>query len=144
MIRSAGIVVVRKDKYQWKYLFLRSYRNWDFPKGVVEADETPLEAAKREVREETGISGLIFQWGNEFKETLPYDRGRKVARYYIANTTESKVVFSINPDLGKPEHHEYRWLSYDEIKRIAPERLLIIIEWASTLINDKIKHCIPE
>jgi 8-oxo-dGTP pyrophosphatase MutT (NUDIX family) len=136
MIRSAGIVIVRKEKDQWKYLFLRSYRNWDFPKGVIEAGETPMEAAKRETKEETGISNVVFQWGDAFKETLPYDRGRKIARYYLASTTESKARFSINPDLGKPEHHEYRWLSYDEIRKTAPERLLTIIEWANTLISD--------
>jgi 8-oxo-dGTP pyrophosphatase MutT (NUDIX family) len=137
MILSAGIVVVRKEKNQWKYLFLRAYRNWDFPKGMVESAETPLETAKREVKEETGITNLNFRWGDLFKETLPYDRGKKVARYYIAETLESAVTFSINPELGKAEHHEYRWVSYDEIKKLSPERLLIIIEWANGLIRGK-------
>ncbi len=135
MILSAGIVIVRKEKEEWKYLFLRAYRNWDFPKGIVESTETPLETAKREVKEESGITNLNFRWGNVFKETLPYAGGNKVARYYIAETLESTVTFSINPELGRPEHHEYRWLSYDEIKKLSPKRLLIIIEWANSLIR---------
>ncbi|MFW6140605.1 MAG: NUDIX domain-containing protein [Acidobacteriota bacterium] len=57
---SAGLVIVRQESGQWKYLFLRAYRNWDFPKGEVEGDEDPLETAKREAEEEAGISDLDF------------------------------------------------------------------------------------
>lgn len=135
MILSAGIVVVRKETKEWKYLFLRAYKNWDFPKGIVESTEAPIETAKREVKEEAGITDLNFRWGDIFKETLPYSGGKKIARYYIAETSQSTVTFSVNPELGKPEHHEYRWLSYDEIKKLSPKRLLTTIEWANSLIN---------
>ncbi|MFC2164086.1 NUDIX domain-containing protein [Acidobacteriota bacterium] len=137
---SAGIVIIRKEGPEWKYLFLRAYKNWDFPKGVVESEEDPLESAIRETEEEAGISDLNFKWGHVFKETEPYtgpfNRRKKIARYYIAETTQSKVTFSVNPELGKPEHHEYRWLPYEEIKKLSPERLLHIIEWANTLIGN--------
>ncbi len=134
MILSAGIVLVRKEKNEWKYLFLRAYRNWDFPKGLVESDETPLQTAIRETKEETGIKDFNFRWGKIHKETLPYNRETKVARYYLAETSESKVTFSINPHIGKPEHHEYRWVSYEEIRQLSPKRLLSIIDWAKTVI----------
>lgn len=135
MILSAGIVIVRKEAGDWKYLFLRAYKNWDFPKGIVEPGENPLETAKREVREETGIKGFNFRWGDVFKETLPYrSGGKKIARYYIAETSQSAASFSINPELGRAEHHEYRWLPYGEIKKFSPQRLLIIIEWANSLV----------
>lgn len=134
MILSAGIVIVRKEKTAWKYLFLRAYRNWDFPKGLVESEETPLQTAIRETTEETGIKEFNFRWGKIYKETLPYNRKTKVARYYIAETSESKVTFSINPDIGKPEHHEYRWVSYEELKQLSPKRLVSIVDWAKTVI----------
>ena len=127
--------MVRKEANQWKYLFLRAYRNWDFPKGIVEPSEDPLETAKREVQEEAGITNLNFRWGDVFKETSPYSGGRKIARYYLAETPESIVTFSINPEIGGPEHHEYRWLSYDEFRKLSPQRLLPIIEWANDLID---------
>ena len=135
MIRSAGIVIVRREVSEWKYLFLRAYRNWDFPKGIVEESETALDTAIREAKEETGIEDLKFRWGKTFKETLPYNRETKVARYYIAETSQSKVTFSINPDIGKPEHHEYRWLSVDALKQLSPARLLPIIAWANVMIS---------
>lgn len=135
MVLSAGIVIVRKHKNEWRYLLLRAYRNWDFPKGIVESDEHPLETAKREVKEETGLGELHFRWGEIFKETAPYAGGKKVARYYIAETSETVVTFSVNPEIGKPEHHEYRWLSYAEIKKLSPARILSIIEWANMVIK---------
>lgn len=136
MVLSAGVVVVRKEHDEWKYLFLRAYRNWDFPKGIVEPTENPMETAIREIKEETGLQDLVFRWGEVFKETPPYKGGRKIARYYIAETPHSEVTFSINPELGRPEHHEYRWLSYQEIRKLAPERLQEIIEWAHRLIGE--------
>src|SRR5207302_6652648 len=60
---SAGVVVVRRAAAECLFLLLRAYRNWDFPKGVVEPGEDPLAAARREVREETLIEDLQFNWG---------------------------------------------------------------------------------
>jgi 8-oxo-dGTP pyrophosphatase MutT (NUDIX family) len=136
MILSAGVVIVRKEAGIWKYLFLRAYQNWDFPKGIVEAGEDPLETAKREAGEESGITILNFRWGSVYKETAPYySGGKKVARYYIAETPEYRVTLSINPELGRPEHHEYLWLPYDEIKKRSPKRLEPIIAWAHDLLG---------
>jgi len=132
---SAGIIPVRKEAGKWRYLFLRAFRNWDFAKGVVESGENALEAAKREVREETGITDLHFRWGHIYRETAPYSGGRKIARYYIAETHTTQVVFSVNPEMGRPEHHEYRWVIYDELKELAPKRLTDIIQWAKETIE---------
>jgi len=135
---SAGIVVVREESGQWQYLFLRAYKNWDFPKGIVEPGEDPLETAVRETGEETGIHKLNFRWGKVFKETEPYrSGGKKVARYYLASTSQSHVTFAVNPDIGKPEHHEYRWLSYKTTRDLAPKRLHPIIDWANKIIEQK-------
>lgn len=131
------MVIVRKEAGEWKYLLLRAYRLWDFPKGEVEEGEDPLETAKREVKEEAGISELRFRWDHVFAETEPYRGGKKIARYYIAEATQSEVTLSVNPELGRPEHHEYCWLTYEEIKKLSPERLSPIIEWAHKIISQE-------
>jgi hypothetical protein len=78
-ILSAGVVVVRPENATWQFLLLRAYQYWDFPKGRTEPDETPKQAALREVAEETGITDLTFPWGDDYVETGPYARG-KIAR----------------------------------------------------------------
>ena len=125
---SAGIIVVRQENNHWLYLLLRAYNYWDFPKGLVEEGETPFEAARRETFEETGIQDLFFRWGKVFRETEPYNNGRKIARYYLAETPGSAVTFSVNPEIGRPEHHEYRWVEVNEAKKLVADRLHPVIE----------------
>ena len=60
--RSAGIVVVRRsDAGDWLCLLLRAFRDWDFPKGGIDAGESPLAAAIRETAEEASIASLAFR-----------------------------------------------------------------------------------
>ena len=68
---SAGVVIVSVVNRKLKFLLLRAYRNWDFPKGLVEAGEEPIDAAVREVREETALDDISFDWGLEFMDTGP-------------------------------------------------------------------------
>lgn len=135
---SAGMVIGRRENGRLLFLLLRAYRNWDFPKGEVEEGEEPFEAARREVREETGISELGFPRGRIFQETEPYRNGRKVARYYLAETEEAEVCFAVNPELGRPEHHEYRWLTAVEARKLIPARLNPIIAWAEAQLEETV------
>lgn len=126
---SAGVVVVRRDDRGWRLLVLRAYRNWDFPKGTLEAGEAPLDAALRETMEEAAISDLAFHWGEGYCETAPYRQG-KVARYYLAETAQTAITLPVSPELGRPEHDEWRWVSFDEAERLLPPRLQPILAWA--------------
>lgn len=109
---SCGAVVVRQTESGWLTLMLRAYKHWDFPKGICEEGEEPIEAAIREVGEETSIHEPQFSWGDCHMETGPYHRG-KVARYYLVKTEQAEIEMGISPELGRPEHHEYRWVSFD-------------------------------
>jgi 8-oxo-dGTP pyrophosphatase MutT (NUDIX family) len=126
---SAGVVVARRDSGGWRLLVLRAYRNWDFPKGMVEPGETPLAAAIRETAEEAAIGDLAFRWGEDYCETAPYGRG-KVARYYLAETQQASVTLPVSPELGRPEHDEWRWVDFDAAERLLPPRLQPILAWA--------------
>lgn len=128
---SAGVVVLRRTPSGWLFLMLRAYRNWDFPKGVVEPGEEPLAAARREVREETLIEDLEFDWGEDFQETGPY-ANRKIARYYLAATRTQNVTLPVSPALGRPEHDEWRWVDRDTALALASARLQPIVRWAAT------------
>jgi 8-oxo-dGTP pyrophosphatase MutT (NUDIX family) len=131
--RSAGVVVLRRHASDWRCLLLRAFAYWDFPKGRIEADEAPLAAAIREVAEETGLTGLVFRWGEAFRETPPYSGG-KVARYYLAESPAGDVRLAVSPELGRPEHDEFRWVGFAEAKRLAAPRIREIAEWAEGIV----------
>jgi 8-oxo-dGTP pyrophosphatase MutT (NUDIX family) len=112
---------------------LRAYRNWDFPKGRVEPGEDPLAAARREVREETLIEDLQFNWGEGYQETGPYGPG-KIARYYLAATPTEKVTLPVSPELGRPEHDEWRWVNPEAALALASARLRPVVRWAAATV----------
>lgn len=127
-ILSAGIVPIYLDS-ELEFLILRAYQYWDFPKGLVEKNEDPFTAAKRELFEETCISQFEFTWGEAYTETEPYAKN-KVARYYLAQVKTQVVSLPINPELGRPEHNEYRWIKLKEAEKILTPRILKVIKWA--------------
>lgn len=55
VMRAAGGVVRNADD-EWLMIYRRAH--WDLPKGMIEKGETPLDAAIREVTEETAVSPL--------------------------------------------------------------------------------------
>ena len=121
---------MRHGPVEWLFLMLRAYRNWDFPKGMVEVNEDPLAAARREVREETLIEDLEFRWGEVYKETEQYGKG-KVARYYLAATRTERISLPVSPELGRPEHDEWRWVDRDTALSLVSARLQPIVRWAA-------------
>lgn len=131
---SCGAVIVRRADDQWFTLMLRAYTNWDFPKGIREAGETSLQAAIREIGEETGINQLDFAWGENYLDTGPYSRG-KVARYYLAQTGQQAIEMGLSPETGQPEHHEARWMSFDAAYDISSPRVRLAVQWARNVIG---------
>lgn len=131
---SSGVVVVSLAQRKLNFLLLRAYRNWDFPKGLVEAGEDPIDAALREVKEETTLDDLSFDWGTAFIETGPYNKG-KISRYYIARSKETLVRLPVNPDLGRPEHHEACWVEFAKALSMVSPRLQPVVRWAHAIIN---------
>jgi 8-oxo-dGTP pyrophosphatase MutT (NUDIX family) len=131
---SSGVVVLNGARNRPKFLLLRAYRNWDFPKGLVEAGEEPIDAALREVREETMLDELTFDWGFEFMETGPYNKG-KISRYYIARSRATQVLLPVNPELGRPEHHEARWVDFAQALILVSPRLQPVVHWAHGIVS---------
>lgn len=107
MEKSAGIVLVNHGKY---LLLKYGAGHYDFPKGHLEANETPEQAAKRELKEETGISADIIPG---FSTTIKYffrAEGKPIAKevtFFLAKTNEIHVTLS-------KEHTDFTWLSYED------------------------------
>lgn len=134
-VLSAGIVVADRVPAPRRYLLLRAYRNWGFPKGRLEAGEAAFAAAQRETREETGLASLTFPAGEIYRQTPPY--GGKVARYYLAVAPTTAVTLPINPALGRPEHHAFRWVTFEEGLALLVPRLQAVLAWAQTTLDEQ-------
>jgi 8-oxo-dGTP pyrophosphatase MutT (NUDIX family) len=124
--RSAGAIpYCARDNHVHSYLILHSatVRNprakWEFPKGGVEAGESPREAAAREFQEETSLVDWSFRDG--FERTLSYTyirRGRKVVKtvtYYIAEVRDPSKLARSPEHVEDPSGHWYRWGTFEEI-----------------------------
>lgn len=139
VIVSAGIVPVRKSGNEYLFLLMRAWNFWDFPKGRVEPDESDFVAALREVEEEASLTprDLDFKWGRESYTTEPFNgkQGRKVGRYFLAETDKEEIILPVNPELGKPEHEEYRWVTYEEGQKMTNYRIGGVLKWAYQKIH---------
>jgi len=132
---SAGVVVVRRAEDGWRVLLLRVYNYWDCPKGLVEPGEQPIATARREALEEATLDDLDFAWGESFTETEPYGRDKKRARYFVARTQQEAISLPVNPELGKPEHHEWRWCDFETAEQLVNDRVWKVLRWAQDVID---------
>lgn len=80
---SAGGVVFRRGPDGLpRFLLIRdSYQNWGFPKGHLELGEPPAEAARREVREETGLEDLVLHGPIRVIDWYFRFRGKTIHKY---------------------------------------------------------------
>ncbi|MEK7262416.1 MAG: NUDIX hydrolase, partial [Pseudomonadota bacterium] len=67
--------------------------------------------------------------------TEPYGNKNKIARYYIAESKEGEAHLPVSAELGKPEHDEFRWLTYEEARPSLVPRVEAILNWANKIIN---------
>lgn len=85
---------------------------WQAVTGGVEADETPLDAAAREVEEEAGLSIHRMDLCDlEIQLVVPMDDLVVDKHLFAAQASSSAVRLSV-------EHADYRWVSFGEAARM--------------------------
>jgi bis(5'-nucleosidyl)-tetraphosphatase len=86
------------------------------------------------VHEETSLDDLVLGWGEDFRETPPYARG-KIARFYVAESPSGVVALPMSEELGRPEHDEFRWVDREQALRLLPPRLQDVLAWAASVVE---------
>ena len=83
------------------------YYHWEFPGGRLEFGESPMQALKREINEETGLEVekliLLNAW-NSFKDECT----EIIGLTYICTANGDNVMLS-------KEHTDYEWVTYEEM-----------------------------
>ena len=83
------------------------YYHWEFPGGRLEFGESPMQALKREINEETGLEVekliLLNAW-NSFKDECT----EIIGLTYICTANGDNVMLS-------KEHSDYEWVTYEEM-----------------------------
>ena len=113
---SAGVVLYGMRDSRRLYLVLQyAAGHWDLAKGKREPGESDVQAALREVREETGISDVALHEG--FVRRIEYEfvdgAGATVSKtvtLFLGETRARDVTLS-------DEHRDYAWREYDDAVR---------------------------
>ena len=108
-----GVVYQERDGGMWVALIAtKEGRVWGLPKGLIEKGEKPLQAALREVHEETGVQGkpvadlgYIEYWYRDSETRVLY---HKFVHYYLLRRVGGDV------EKHDWEVDEVRWFPIDE------------------------------
>ena len=126
MIRAAGAVVWREEiPFELEILLVHrpQYDDWSFPKGKVEAGESSIAAACREVQEETGVTAIFGQYLGS--SSYKIEDGKKKVKYWMAMGLPNSPTFTPNVEVDKIEWVSIKearhFLTYDEDREILDE-----------------------
>ncbi len=124
---NVGIVLVARDGRVWlgRRAGTPPPQNWQFPQGGIDAGETELDAALRELKEETGVSsvrllGRTRDWlGYEFP---PDHQGAKAGKgwkgqkqvWFAMGFTGEDTEVDVSGHDGQVEFDAWRWAELDE------------------------------
>lgn len=113
-LRACGFIIVRGEPVD-SFLLMKHHDRWDLPKGHVDGDETDLECALRELREETGIQESEIQIDSTFQFSLQYHvqykrtKGKKKLKevvIFLARLKSSKNIVIT-------EHQGFEWFEWN-------------------------------
>ena len=135
---SCGTLVVNRQG-EILLCHVTGTQSWDIPKGVQEQGESTLEAARRELREETGLDVE----GNRFEDIGDFDyrRDKRLHLYRVWVADDLKNLQSLSCTSYYPHFHTgkmipevdaFRWAGRDDIRRLCWPRManrLLSIEW---------------
>lgn len=125
-VSAGGIVFRREPDHSARFLLIRdSYRNWGFPKGHLEGEESPAEAASRETSEETGLSDLVMHGPIRIIDWHFRFRGRyihKFCHFFLFESVDGECTPQVDEGITavrwEPLERALEVLSYDNARGV--------------------------
>lgn len=138
--QSFGIIPYIVENKQIKYLIIHHQKgHWAFPKGHKEVGESDLETAKRELKEETGLS-ITKLWQQTFSEKYSFvdpKKGEidKIVTYYLGEAKTTRVK------IQQAEVQEYAWVNFQDAQDYLtfPEAKALLKK-VDTFLSQKLKN----
>ena len=112
-VKSCGILVFSSGLPR-EFLLMKHPKRWDLPKGHIEADESELDCALRELQEETGITreqievDLIFRFDHVYHPSYRRLGGAQVEKTLVIFLGRLKDPVEIRPN----EHATFKWFPW--------------------------------
>jgi ADP-ribose pyrophosphatase YjhB (NUDIX family) len=134
-IEAVGGIVYRVNAADMiDILLIKKERgDWSLPKGKLKAGESGAEALLREVREETGISGVVEDLVGEAAYPVRKAGGKrmKTVAYFLVRATDGQL----RPD-RKEGIERVGWFTLDQaLLRLRRERLKALVRAAQSLFG---------
>jgi diadenosine hexaphosphate hydrolase (ATP-forming) len=110
VLSAGGIVINAKGEV---LMVSNRSKSWGFPKGKIHVGEGALEAAKREIQEETGIKELHL-----IRELGAYTRPSNDADYGMCDKTIIMFLFTTKDDdiiALDPNVPDAKWIDIDKV-----------------------------
>lgn len=137
---SYGVIPFFKEAEGWSVLVIHQYGSqgdvyWGFPKGHREGDEQGIDAAVRELKEETGVGDVNVDGTREFTQVYTFieesTRIEKTVKYFIGyvsdKTTKIQVAEVADAKWCTPEEVR-KLLTYENSQRIFEEAMRYVEE----------------
>ena len=113
---SFGIIPILMNNDGVRLLLIQHNEgHWAFPKGHAEVGETPVQTAKRELAEETGLTEFLVDekitFFEEYEVLKNGDKIPKTVTYFPAVVTDVTVV------VQKSEIKDFGWFTFEDAQQ---------------------------
>lgn len=111
---TAVAVVYNPEKHRFLVVKRSASREnfpgrWEFPAGVIEDGESAKRTARRELKEETGLSGELIRSGEPHVKDTEYGTWEVHPFLFMVETDDVEIT---------DEHSDYMWIEHDGIKNL--------------------------